>query len=55
MNGEGDIPRRWLDPLELREVITEIADDFLLLPEARIADYGHGEEHAYWWTRYPGF
>jgi hypothetical protein len=30
-----------------------VADDFLLLPHARIGD--DAAEHAYWSERYPGF
>jgi len=55
IHGEAAIPRRWLEPLELREVITEVADDFLLLPKARIGDCGDAAERQYWWDRYPGF
>lgn len=49
LHGEGVIPKRWLDSLELREVIGEVAEDFLRLPESREED----EER--WWSRYPGF
>lgn len=43
--GVGAIPRDWLAKLELREVITELADDLLV-------NYREGHD---WWQRYPGY
>ena len=60
MLGVHEIPDRWLGQLELREVITEMADDL-----ASVADWAIGEsnpgtpalegEQAYWARRYPGW
>jgi ADP-ribosylglycohydrolase len=60
MLGVHEIPDRWLAQLELREVITEMADDL-----ASVADWAIGEsnpgtpaqerEQAYWARRYPGW
>lgn len=43
--GVGAIPGEWLERLELREVITELADDLLV-------GYREGED---WWQKYPGY
>jgi len=43
--GVNAIPQAWLERLELREVITELADDLLV-------QYREGED---WWRKYPGF
>jgi ADP-ribosylglycohydrolase len=44
MLGDRVIPRHWVDQLELREEITQLADDI-------VAGYRKGDE---WWRRYPG-
>ena len=44
MLGAGAIPGHWLDQLELRREITELAEDVAV-------EYRHDEE---WWRRYPG-
>ena len=43
--GVGAIPEDWLEKLELREVIAQLADDLLV-------GYREGDE---WWQRYPGY
>jgi ADP-ribosylglycohydrolase len=43
--GVNAIPQAWLEKLELREVITELADDLLV-------QYRKGED---WWQKYPGY
>ncbi len=43
--GVGAIPGDWLAKLELREVITELADDLLV-------NYREGHD---WWQKYPGY
>ncbi|WP_228276440.1 ADP-ribosylglycohydrolase family protein [Dechloromonas sp. H13] len=53
------IPPRWLEPLELREVITAVADDLLSWPQWTIGDRRPDDparlgEWAYWVDRYPG-
>lgn len=52
------IPKRWLEPLELREVIAVVADDLLSWPQWRIGDCPPADddgrrERAYWLDRYP--
>ena len=34
LHGDAAIPERWLAPLELRDVITTIAEDLVLMPQA---------------------
>ena len=56
--GVESIPQRWLEPLELREEITVVADDLLGWPEWRISEYPPADrpglrEWAYWVARYP--
>ena len=54
-HGVEAIPARWLRSLELRDVIDEVADDFLLLPHAPIGeDQPSSPERDYWLARYPG-
>ena len=53
------IPQRWLEPLELREVITAVADDLLSCPQWKVGepppeDADARRERAYWVDRYPG-
>ena len=43
--GVGAIPDEWLEKLELREVITQLADDLLI-------GYREGDG---WWEKYPGY
>lgn len=53
--GERAIPTRWLDELELRAVIGEVADDLLDFPRWQIGEYGPVADHDRIWARYPGF
>ena len=58
LHGVEAIPARWLEPLELREVITEVADDLLSWPQWRVSEYPPADrpglrEWAYWVDRYP--
>jgi ADP-ribosylglycohydrolase len=50
--GVDAIPRRWLDELELRDEIEQVASDWIACfgPDAT-ADVDSEE----WWTRYPGW
>ena len=53
------IPKRWLEPLELREVITAVADDLLSWPQWPVsiywpADLAERRSVTYWLDRYPG-
>jgi ADP-ribosylglycohydrolase len=54
MHGEAAIPARWLEPLELRELIGDMAEDFLRLRAAKVGDFGDAAQNAYWGQRYPG-
>ena len=59
LHGVEAIPRRWLEPLELREVITAVADDLLSWPQWKVGepppqDADARRERAYWVDRYPG-
>jgi ADP-ribosyl-[dinitrogen reductase] hydrolase len=51
VHGETAIPLEWLENLELREVIAQVADDFQWIREA---DFEDAEQKRYWWDRYPG-
>jgi hypothetical protein len=49
------LPREWLQPLELREVITEIANDLYDFPDWGIGDDSSDPElHRRVWDKYPG-
>jgi ADP-ribosylglycohydrolase len=54
LHGVESIPARWLETLELRGVIEEVADDL-----ATVREWKDGredpEEWGYWWERYPGY
>lgn len=55
--GRAAIPARWLDPLELRVVMEEIADDLATAGDWRLDDSGDPEANAeadYYFCRYPG-
>jgi hypothetical protein len=48
------LPREWLEPLELREVITEIANDLYDFPDWGIGhDSSDPELHRRVWDKYP--
>ena len=56
--GVESIPQRWLEPLELREEITVVADDLLGWPEWKVGDHTledvkGKQERACWADRYP--
>ncbi|SFH38158.1 ADP-ribosylglycohydrolase family protein [Modicisalibacter xianhensis] len=54
--GERSIPARWLEPLELRDVIAEVAEDLLSFPNWDIDDAVSNEaEYERIWRKYPGF
>lgn len=62
MLGVHEIPERWLGPLELREVISGMADDLatvnawaLAEPGQDLSSPGSIRERDYWGTRYPGW
>jgi hypothetical protein len=54
--GVHEIPDEWLAVLELRALITEIADDLASSPKWRLDKDGAGLDQtrvAYWLNRYP--
>ena len=53
LHGESRIPGRWLEPLEMRELITEIADDLATAPGWEIGEYSDSPEGAFYRERYP--
>lgn len=62
MLGVHEIPERWLWPLELREVISGMADDLATVNAWALAEPGQdpsspgsSRERDYWGTRYPGW
>ena len=59
LHGVDAIPQRWLEALELREAIGQVADDLLSWPQWLIgeclpSDLAEAAAAAYWWDRYPG-
>lgn len=56
MYGMDAIPDEWLVSLELRDVITEVADDLHDFASWQISEYGGDEEQVHRiWEKYPGF
>jgi ADP-ribosylglycohydrolase len=56
IHGVSAIPARWLDPLELREVIEAVADDLATAGRWRLDDWNDPDamaEEAYYVERYP--
>lgn len=54
MWGVEAIPTSWLEPLELREVINEVAEDLLDCNQWDVDDYG-GRDNDWVWEKYPGY
>jgi ADP-ribosylglycohydrolase len=55
MHGVKAIPAEWLEPLELRGVITELAEDLYACKDWRIGEHGDNEElNQRIWKKYPG-
>ncbi|NEX63346.1 ADP-ribosylglycohydrolase family protein [Noviherbaspirillum galbum] len=52
---EEEIPQRWLNELELRDVIGQVADDLAVFHEWRLDWQDNQEESTFYWTRYPGW
>lgn len=48
------IGEHWLADLELRQVITEVADDLATVREWKVGEYESGAENEYYVERYPG-
>ena len=55
MLGEQAIDPHWLDRLELRQVIMEIADDLYVYQGWHVSEYDRNEETDRITSRYPGF
>ncbi len=56
MHGVKSIPAEWLEPLGLRDVITELAEDLYAFRDWEIGGYGENEElNQRIWRKYPGF
>ena len=56
MFGAQAIPQAWLDSLELRDVITELAEDLYFFPCWDIGEYSQNDElNQFVWLKYPGF
>ncbi len=53
--GVKSIPKRWLEQLELREVVSEIADDLYGFQEWKVDDYSDDDSSAEIWKKYPGY
>ena len=56
MHGVRAIPAEWLEPLELREVITSLAEDLYAFKDWEIGEYSENAEmNQRIWQKYPGF
>ncbi len=56
MHGVRAIPAKWLEPLELREVITSLAEDLYAFKDWEIGKYSENAEmNQRIWQKYPGF
>ena len=56
MHGVKAIPAEWLEALELRDVITELADDLYAFRDWEIGEGSENEElNEQIWRKYPGF
>jgi len=56
IHGVKAIPAKWLEPLELRDVITELAQDLYSFRDWKIGEYsGYKEMNQRVWRKYPGF
>jgi ADP-ribosylglycohydrolase/protein-tyrosine phosphatase len=56
IHGVESIPERWLDPLELRHVIEEMADDLSTFVDWDVGEYSRDQDEAtYYWNRFPGY
>lgn len=55
MHGVDCIPPEWLEPLELSDVIQEVANDLFGFPDWRIDGYSFDDAAQRIWNKYPGF
>lgn len=50
------IPAEWLEPLELRDVVTELAQDLHAFADWNVGEYGEDEDlNQRIWQKYPGY
>jgi ADP-ribosylglycohydrolase len=54
IHGVNEIPTEWLTNLELRDVITELAEDLYRFIDWKIGAYFDSAEHKRIWDKYPG-
>ena len=56
VHGVGAIPAAWLEPLELRDVIAELAEDLYSFRNWEIGEYRENEPFSQRiWQKYPGY
>ena len=56
VHGASAIPTKWVEPLELREVIRELADDLYSVKNWDVGEYSEDVElNRRVWKKYPGF
>jgi ADP-ribosylglycohydrolase len=53
LHGVSRIPARWLEPLEMRDLITEVADDLATAPDWKVGEYPGSPEAGFYRKRYP--
>ncbi len=53
--GVGAISSEWLEPLELRDVICEIADDLYDYPDWHLSEHSSHDDAERIWHKYPGY
>lgn len=53
--GEAVIPERWREPLELGDVIREMADDLYGCRRWNLSTGGGGKDEEWVWEKYPGY
>ncbi len=54
IHGVNEIPTEWLTNLELRDVITELAEDLYRFTDWKIGAYFDSSENEPIWDKYPG-
>ncbi len=54
ISGYSAIPSRWLEPLELKDILVQIADDLCNAPDWKLNDWNASEEGDFDLKRYPG-
>lgn len=54
-DGVEAIPREWLEPLELCDVIEELTRDLYAFPDWDLTEDSQGSDAGSIWKKYPGF